>query len=371
MVYHVLPELEQFCPNRGGALAKIVAQHMRFDESRVVSCYAADRPWGHERDRILVIPELLPYGKLRGRRFLPTWVKGRFFRRVFRPLLSRLEPGDIIWIHHQPYIAAALEKAIHVAGARLIYQAHDGRVRRTERTAFRSFVADAWVFDSGALRQTYLALFPEWRNAHVLYNGADVKLFYPADSGAVRNNAIPVILYVGRIQAEKGVHVLLDAVRILQQRGVEVSCKLIGSHFSGVSKVTPYMRSLQKSKPPNAEFTGYLAPERVVQELRSADIFCCPSIWLEAFGMVTVEAMACGVPVVASQIGGLPEVGSEGGMAFVEPGSAVGLADALQRLIQDKNLRQKMSDEGVASVQRRFTWDAIARQYLHILEGQL
>jgi spore coat protein SA len=369
MVYHVLPELEQFCPHRGGTLAKIVAQHIRFDDSKVVSSYAADRPWGHERERILVIPELLSYCKLKGRRFLPAWVKNRFFRRVFRPLLSRLKPGDIVWIHHQPYIAAALEKLIRAAGARLIYQAHDGRVRRTERAAFRSFVADAWVFDSGALRQVYLALFPEWRNAHVLHIGADVEVFYPSDSKA-RNNAVPVILYVGRIQAEKGVHVLLDAIRILQQRGVEVSCKLIGSHFSGVSKATPYMRSLQKSKPSNAEFKGYLGAEGVAEELRSADIFCCPSIWFEAFGTVTVEAMACGVPVVASRVGGLPEVGSDGGVALVEPGSAVELANTLQGLIENDELRKTMSAEGLANFRRRFTWDAIGRQYRHILEGQ-
>ena len=310
----------------------------------------------------------LPNSKLKGRRLLPNWVKARFFRRIFRPLLSRLDPGDIVWCHHQPYIATALESAIHVTGARLIYQAHDGRVRRTERTAFKSFDADAWVFDSEALRQRYLALFPEWRNAQVLYNGADERLFYPSTSGTVRNNAVPVILYVGRIQAEKGVHVLLDAIRILQQREVEVSCKLIGSHFSGGSKVTPYVRSLQKSKPSNVEFAGYLAPASVAQELRSSDIFCCPSLWLEAFGMVNAEAMACGLPVVASRVGGIPEIASEGGVVLVEPGSAVGLADALQGLIENKELRKTMGTQGLASFKRRFTWAAVAKQYLQILE---
>ena len=368
MVYHLLPDLEQFCPRRGGALSKIVANIMRFDTSGVVACSAADGAWGHEPDRIVVIPELLKYGKIKGRRFLPSWIKGPFFRHIFQPFLSRLKRGDVVWHHNQPYVAAALERSIHLAGAKMIYQAHDPHVPQAARTAFKSFTPDAWVFDSDALRQRYLRLFPQWKSTYILPNGADERLFYPDPAGATRNNAVPAILYVGRLQPEKGVHILLDAVRILQKRKVQVFCKLVGSHFSGGSKPTSYIRSLYRSSPSNVEFAGYLSPTEVAQEFRSADIFCCPSIWLEAFGMVNIEAMACGVPVVASRVGGIPEIAAEGGILLVEPESAVELADGLQKLIENKDLRAKTGAEGLQSFRRRFTWAAIASQHQEITE---
>ena len=370
MIYHLLPELEQFCTRRGGAISKNVANIMRFDQFRAVVCSASDGSWGHEPDRIVVIPELLLYSKLKGRRFLPAWIRGPFFRRIFEPLLSRLKRGDIVWLHHQPYIAAALEQSIHLAGAKLIYQAHDPYVPNTARAAFKSFTPDAWIFDSEALRQRYLKLFPQWKNTYAVHNGTDEKLFYPPPADANRNNTVPVILYVGRLQAEKGVHILLDAIRILQERKSQVLCKLVGSHFSGGSKATSYVRSLHRSSPSNVEFAGYRDATQIAQEYRDADVLCCPSIWLEAFGNVNIEAMACGIPVVASRVGGIPEIAAEGGILLVQPDSAVELADALQKLIEDKDLRARVGAEGLASFRRRFTWEAIVKQYREIAQTQ-
>jgi len=368
VIYHLVPELEQFCTNRGGALAKNVANIMRFDEFRVVVCPASDGSWGFGPDRIVLIPELLPYGKIKGRRFLPAWIKGPFFRRVFRPLLSRLQRGDFVWCHNQPYIAAALEEPISAEGAKLIYHAHDPYAPHTAREALKSFTPIARIFVSEALRQRYLKLFPDWKNTYAIHNGADERLFYPLPAGATRSNPVPVILYVGRLQAEKGVHILLDAIRILHERNVRVLCKLVGSHFSGGSKANSYIRALHRSSPPNVEFVGYRAATEIAQEYRAADVFCCPSIWQEAFGNVNIEAMACGIPVVASRVGGIPEIAAEGGILLVEPESAVALADALQKLVEDKALRSKMGAEGLASFRRRFTWAVVVKQYREIAE---
>ena len=77
--------------------------------------------------------------------------------------------------------------------------------------------------------------------------------------------------------------------------------------------------------------------------------------------------MACGVPVVASRVGGIPEIASEGGVLMVEPDSPVELADALQKLILDPGLRARTGAEGIASFQRRFTWAAITRKQHQIV----
>jgi len=369
MIYHLLPELEQFCTQHGGAISKNVSNIMRFDESRVVVCSASDSSWGFPSERIVVIPELLPYGKLKGRRFLPSWITGPFFRHVFRPLLSRLKQDDIVWCHNQPYFAAALEKSVHATGAKFILHAHDPHIPSTARNAFKSSSPDAWVFVSESLRQRFVKLLPGLRNAYAVHNGADERLFYPLPALERQNNAAPVVLCVGRLHPWKGVHVLVEAMKILQERGVPAHCRVVGSSFSGGSKATYYVRSLHRFSPSNVEFAPYRDAMEIAQEYRAADILCCPSIWQEAFGNVNIEAMACAVPVVATSVGGIPEIASDGGILLVEPNSALAIADGLQRLIEDRDLRLRMGADGVKSFQRRFTWSAACSRYREIAES--
>jgi glycosyltransferase involved in cell wall biosynthesis len=105
-------------------------------------------------------------------------------------------------------------------------------------------------------------------------------------------------------------------------------------------------------------------------------VFCCPSIY-EPFGIINLEAMACGTPVVASAVGGIPEVVVEGETGLLvavdlEPGAAfepvdperfsADLADALNRLLADPDERRRMGRAGRARVESEFAWAAIARQ---------
>jgi spore coat protein SA len=369
MIYHILPELELFCTHRGGALSKNVSNIMRFDNSRVVVCSASDSSWGFTSERIIVIPELLSYGKLKGRRLLPSWIKGLFFRYIFRPLLSRLEEGDIVWCHNQPYFAAALEKSIHARGAKLILHAHDPYLPGTARRAYRSFTPDAWVFVSVSLLQRFVRLLPEMKNTYAVHNGADERLFYPFPVELRQIKAVPVVLYVGRLHPWKGTHLLVEAMRILEQRGVPAHCRVVGSSFSGGSKATAYVRSLHRYSPSNVEFAPYCDATEIAHEYRAADILCCPSIWQEAFGNVNIEAMACGIPVVATRVGGIPEIAADGGILLVEPNSAAALADGLQKLIEDRELRLKMSSEGISSFRRRFTWSVVCKRYQEIAKS--
>jgi spore coat protein SA len=371
MIYHLLPEWEVFSTNRGGALAKDVANIMLFDPHTVVVCESADHTWGFAQDRILAIPGLRAYAKIPAKSYLPRSILWPFLRRVYQNLLSRLEEGDVIWCHNQPGILAALALPARLKNAKLIFHSHNPTGHHGGRVAFESFTPDAAIFVSASLRNQDSQHIPQLKsaNAYVVHNGADEALFYPGSAGVDRNNASVTILYVGRLFSYKGVHVLMEAMRMLQERNVDAFCKVFGSFHAGGSKVSAYMRTLFKTKPSNVEFKGYRSAKEIAEEYRAADILCCPSIWQEPFGNVLIEAMACGIPVVATRVGGIPEIATEGGVQLVEPNSAVELANALQKLIEDKRLRKKMAAEGLQSFQRRFTWANINKQYQEIADS--
>ena len=366
MIYHLLTELEPLSVSTGGALSKDVANILLHDPMRKAVCISTDGTWGFAQDRLFVPPLLTRYRKIRGRRFLPLWIHRPLLRFVFRPLLEKLREGDLVWCHNQPFFAAALEEEIHKRRAKLVYHAHDGNANYAVRNAFASFTADAYIFVSNALRERWLSLFPGLKNTHAVHNGADQELFYPAPKA--KKNDIPVILYVGRLNPEKGVHVLIEAMKILEKRGVQAVCRIVGAVLADKDKTNLYKKKLFQSSPSCVRFEGRRSARKIGDEYRSADILCCPSVWQEPFGNVNIEAMACGIPVAASRVGGIPEIASEGGVILVEPNCAVELADALQKLVEDKVLRAKVAAEGLSSFRRRFTWAAIFKQYQEVTD---
>ena len=366
MIYHLLPGNESFSAISGLAISHDVANIMGYDDSALVVCRDSDDSWGFAPDRSLVIPGMRIFGRMKGRKYIPRWITTPFFRRIFQPLISVLKAGDIVWCHNQPFFCAAIAPLIRAKGAMLVYHAHNPLTDRPTRSAFKVFTPDACIFVSDAIRQKALNWIPWLSNSFVIHNGADGSVFYPASPKSGLRNPIPVILFVGRLVPIKGVHVLMETMRILQKRRVDVLCRIVGSSFLHGSKVTPYVRDLVKNSPSNVEFRGFCAHTEIANQYRSADILCCPSIWQEPFGNVNIEAMACGIPVVATRVGGIPEIAAEGGIVLVEPNSAVELANALQKLAEDTALRVKVAAEGRKSFERRFTWAAICSQYREI-----
>jgi spore coat protein SA len=360
--YHLLTEAEPFSDFHGGAISRWAANVLRTTTSAVVICPAADTSWKFPGEAISVLPELGHYRQLR--RYLlrlPWMLHSLTIRKVFRSLLMRLQPGDIVWIHNRPDFAVALTPHVHRAGGKVVLHLHNSHLAEWPRALMQQVRVDRLVFVSEFLREQARQRFPSLGVSSVLYNGADRDIFYPPDQRSDETK-IPIVLFAGRLVKDKGVHILIDAMRLLEQRGVRVRAHIVGASNFGGSGATDYIHTIKRNAPSNVTFLPYRSGAALGDLFREADIFCSPSIWDEPFGLVNVEAFACALPVVSTLGGGISEIFQDGGGILVERGSAEQLASALHRLAEDRTLRRMLGQQGYTAFLKRFTWPIASLQ---------
>lgn len=160
---------------------------------------------------------------------------------------------------------------------------------------------------------------------------------------------MPVVAFLGRLVMEKGLDVFADAIDQLQRRKVEHEVVVIGEGPAG---------DWFESRLPDAKFVGFQGGEDLARALASCDVFFNPSV-TETFGNVTLEAMACGLPVVAARATGSASIVKDKVTGYlVSPGSITGFADHLQRYCQDDMLRGSHGAAALAE-SHNYEWDAI------------
>jgi phosphatidylinositol alpha-mannosyltransferase len=181
----------------------------------------------------------------------------------------------------------------------------------------------------------------------VIPNGVDLEAFTaalaaagPAAGDRPRRRAVPRVLFVGRFgEARKGFEVLLAAVERLRAAGRALEVQVVGGG--------PEARHARRAARAGVTFAGRLGDQALAAAYRDADVFCAPSLGGESFGMVLVEAMAAGCPVVASDIPGYAEA-ARGAAVLVEPGDAAALAEALWAMATDGAARRRYRARGQA-----------------------
>ncbi|MCV0403267.1 MAG: glycogen synthase [Chloroflexi bacterium] len=249
-----------------------------------------------------------------------------------------------------------------------------------ERTAMES--ADAVIAVSEGTRQDVLRLFevaPE--RIHVIHNGIDPEFYRPdGATDALRRHGVdpdvPYVLFVGRITRQKGIVHLVRAIRHLDPGIGVVLCAGQPDTPEIGREMEEGVRAAQAERN-NVVWIGEMVSRTDVRQLYShAAVFCCPSVY-EPFGIINLEAAACETPVVASAVGGIPEVvvdGETGLLVPVEldiedPMSPVdadrferNLAGAINALMADAGTRDVMGRAGRRRAVEHFSWDAIARQ---------
>jgi spore coat protein SA len=365
MIYHLLTEAEPFSEHHGGALSRWAANVLRGDENCTIVCPSADATWGFPPNRVWRLSRLRNYARwsriLRSR--FAIALRLSLLRFVFAPLAKKLKAGDTVYIHNRPEFALSLSSMCHRKGARIVLHLQNSHLLAIPPGYRESLGVDALVFCSSFLKREARTYAERVNKTVIIPNGADDECFFPAKSTASEGTSKPVVLFVGRLVPEKGIHVFVDALRLLMERGVGVSGKIIGSTGFGHNRSSKYVDDIKRNLPSNVRFADYVSGAGLAEEFRRATIFCCPSVFNEPFGMVNVEAMATRIPVVATSVGGIPEIFQQGGGILVSPGSAAELADALELLLNNPEERQKLSEQGYQSYKSQFRWQEIRRQY--------
>ncbi|NYF79617.1 glycosyltransferase [Granulicella arctica] len=368
VAYHLLTEAEAFSEFHGGAISRWAANVLR-TTTAVVVCPSADSTWKFSPEAIFILPSLTRYSRFRRYISRLPWALHRaLLERIFDPLLKRLQPGDVIWIHNRPDFAIALTPHIHRAGGRVILHMHNAHLIDWPYTLMRQVHVDRLIFVSEFLLKQARHKFPSLGACSVLYNGADETIFYPA-SDPEKRPSIPIVLFAGRLVKDKGVHILVDAMKILAQQGVRLQLRIVGSSNFGNSRETDYITQLKANAPATITFLPYRSGVALGDLFREVDMFCSPSIWDEPFGLVNVEAFASGLPVISTRGGGALEIFANGGGILVERGSVEQLAVALRQLAEDTELRSLFGKQGYATFHKHFTWPVVRSQVQEIYQS--
>jgi len=194
------------------------------------------------------------------------------------------------------------------------------------------------------------------------------------DLGHFSSSALPIeefcdgkinILFVGRLEKRKGLDYLLKAYRQVKKEFPESRLIIVGP---GTRFRRKYEKWVSRSGLTDVAFIGHVSHDELPRYYKTADIFCAPATGQESFGIVLLEAMAVGKPIVATNIEGYASVltnGQEG--LLVPPKNDRGLAQALLRLMSDDSLRQQMGDRGLVTAQE-YNWEKVARRVLDYYE---
>jgi glycosyltransferase involved in cell wall biosynthesis len=333
---------------------------------------------------------------------------GRFSRFFKRPYASslyyldyilqvandlRAQQCDIVHLHNFSQFAPII-RAFNPS-VKIVLHMHCQWLTQIDRATIEQRLrkVDLIIGCSEYITEKIRRRFPQFAGrCQTVFNGVDVNNFVSENGHrTTKKNGTQRLLFVGRVSPEKGVHVLLDAFQILAERYPLAQLDIVGSKeqlpldfllslsdddtvidlasFCDRGSRLSYFSHLQKQLDSSGiashvTFSGQVPYTHVINHYCDADVYVQPS-FSEAFPLPILEAMANGLPVVATHVGGIPEavVNDKTGL-LVEPGNAPALAEAILRLLSDKDLRKAMGKAGRQRVLDLFSWEQIAKKML-------
>ena len=252
-----------------------------------------------------------------------------------------------------------------------------------ERTAMLD--ADAIIAVSNGTKEDILRVYPvEPAKVHVIYNGIDLEEYQrTSDTTALKKYGVdvntPYVLFVGRITRQKGVTHLVDAIRYLPSETQVILCAGAPDTPEIAAEMRTKVEEVRRFNPQVLWIEKMVTKPEVIQLYSHAHVFCCPSVY-EPFGIINLEAMACGAPVVASATGGIKEVVVDDETGYLVPfrqdpvtsfpvdaaAFARDLAARISELLKDPTKAKRFGQAGRRRVEQKFSWSSIADQTIEL-----
>jgi glycosyltransferase involved in cell wall biosynthesis len=301
----------------------------------------------------------------------------------------RRERCDVVHVHQFPQFAMVI-RAFNPGVKILLHMNCEWLTQFDPTIVLRRLRATDLILGSSdyiasLIRKAYPSVAPK---CVTVYNGVDVERFAPRPSEAGRKRpGVARLVFVGRVSPEKGVHDLIDAFAIVAKQRDDVELHIVGPEDSlpidfivGISgdplvralsvfyQDGDYSKHLRRRIEPSLAgritFVGQVANEVLPMYYHSADILINPSL-SESFGMTVAEAMACGRPVIVTDVGGMPGIVRNGvdGL-IVPPGNIQALADAILYLVDNPEVRATMGISGCRRINELCSWERVAQAWL-------
>lgn len=295
-------------------------------------------------------------------------INGHVSSHLLTPRVAAFKPDVVLayWVYPDGYaalrtarklgvpcIVGALGSDIHVRSG-----INDRMTRKTIAGV------DALLTVSEAMRQTAIREFGAPADqVHTIVNGFNTSVFHPRDQQAIRQRlGIPLdeqmIIYVGRFVEAKGMRELIQAFQAMTSRNRKLSLALIGD---GVMKAELVSMVEQAGLQGRVRIPGGQPPDQVAEWICASDVLTLPS-WSEGYPNVVVEGLACGRPVVATDVGGTREILHERNGILIPPRQA----DVLQKALEQA-LSANWDREAIAKAMQR-TWDDVAQETLQVCQ---
>ncbi len=323
-------------------------------------------------------PKLPVTSKLAGGRYRIVRVPYANKRSSYiRAALSKVkgERFDLIQVENRPTFIPHVRKAF--PNSTIVLSLHSltfmSRLSRKRANAILRQV-DGVTTVVSFLSQTMKRRYP--RHAHKFKSailGVDTEKFHTRSAAFQRKlrkkwkvNGTYNVLFVGRIVPKKGLHILLKAVAKVKKREGKTRLIAVGASWPGHKQETAYMRKvrlLSRRLGVPIRFTRYIPPSRVQDMYQLGDVFVCPTQYQEGFCTVNSEAMASGIPVIASKRGGIQEVikHNKNGLLVSAYRSPNAFAQMIGRLKASPSLANKLKAGGLATAKHKLGWNNTVR----------
>lgn len=292
----------------------------------------------------------------------------RFGPATHRKVKKWLAEGDFDVLHlHEPNAPSLSMLALNIAAGPIVATFHTSTTKSLTLTVFQGILRPMHEKIVGRIAVSDLAR--RWQmealgtDAVEIPNGVDVASFASAPRLDGYPRAGKTVLFLGRYdEPRKGMSVLLDALPGLVERFPDVQLLVVGRGDED------QLRVQAGELVDHIRFLGQVDDAGKASAMRSADAYCAPNLGGESFGIVLVEALAAGTPVVASDLDAFRRVLRNGDVGCLVPvGDGDALADALIAVLEDDVLRERYVTAGSAAVQR-YDWSVVASQIMRVYE---